>query len=64
MKEYDVKTTRRSVLTEVDQGASILAILEDDPLKRWGGRMIKEKLGAKGIHVRRSVLKFLSDVRV
>lgn len=58
MKEYNVKTTRRSALTEVDQGASILAILEDDPLKRWGARMIKEKLGAKGVHVRRSVFTF------
>lgn len=53
MKEYNVKTTRRSALTDIDQGASILAILEDDPLKRWGARMIKEKLGAKGVHIRR-----------
>lgn len=35
----------------IDQGIAILKVSEDDPLGRWGARLVKEKLALKGVHV-------------
>ena len=54
MAEHTTRTTRRSALTDVEKGAAILKLVEEeDPLGRWGVRLIKEKLASKGIHVSR-----------
>ncbi|EAU89702.2 hypothetical protein CC1G_07427 [Coprinopsis cinerea okayama7 len=53
MNRFDVKTTRRSGLTDLEKGLAILSVTEDDPLGRWGCRTVKEKLALKGIHVER-----------
>ena len=37
-------TTRKSGLADIDKGAAILNVIEEDPLGRWGVRKIKEKL--------------------
>ncbi len=53
MKECNVKTVRRNGLSPVDQGVAILQEAEDDPLGRWGVRLVKEKLALKGNHISR-----------
>ncbi|KAJ7182577.1 hypothetical protein C8R43DRAFT_868246 [Mycena crocata] len=60
IKEHNLRTTRHSGLTDVEKGAAILGITEEDPLGRWGARKIKEKLADKSIHISR---KFIDDVR-
>ena len=55
IKTHGIRTTRHSGLTNVEKGAAILAVTEEDPLARWGGRKIKEKLSVKGIHIPRCV---------
>ena len=54
-KEYRIKTSRHNGLSAADQGYHILKTVEDDPLGRWGCRLIKEKLSGKGIHIPRYV---------
>lgn len=53
MKQYKILTTRKNGLSAEDQGAAILKVTEDDPLGRWGGRLVKEKLASEGIHISR-----------
>ncbi|KAF6744508.1 hypothetical protein DFP72DRAFT_1094765 [Ephemerocybe angulata] len=53
MKRFQIKTVRRSGLTDVEKGAAILSVLEQDPLGRLGGRSIKEKLALTGVHASR-----------
>ncbi|KAJ6460661.1 hypothetical protein C8R47DRAFT_1160637 [Mycena vitilis] len=60
ISKHQIRTTRHSGLTDVEKGAAILAVTEEDPLGRWGGRKIKEKLSVKGIHLPR---KFIDDIR-
>ncbi|KAJ6630365.1 hypothetical protein B0H10DRAFT_1939129 [Mycena sp. CBHHK59/15] len=60
IKDEQITTTRHSGLTEVEKGAAILAITSEDPLARWGGRKIKEKLAGKGIHIPR---EFINNFR-
>ncbi|KAJ7863354.1 hypothetical protein B0H14DRAFT_3444217 [Mycena olivaceomarginata] len=60
IKNQNLRTTRHSGLTDVDKGAAILAVTQEDPLVRWGGRKIKEKLSLKTIHVPR---KFIDNMR-
>ncbi|KAJ7628073.1 hypothetical protein B0H17DRAFT_1285362 [Mycena rosella] len=43
--------SRHSGLTEVEKDAAILAITQEDPLARWGGRKIKEKLSLRSVHI-------------
>ncbi|KAJ7163849.1 hypothetical protein C8R43DRAFT_879192 [Mycena crocata] len=51
ISSHNIKTSRHSGLTDVEKAAAILAVTEEDPLARWGGRKIKEKL------------KFIDDLR-
>ncbi|KAJ7919227.1 hypothetical protein B0H13DRAFT_2320643 [Mycena leptocephala] len=37
IKTHQIRTTRHSGLTDVEKGAAILAVTEEDPLARWGG---------------------------
>ncbi|KAJ7429234.1 hypothetical protein FB451DRAFT_1556452 [Mycena latifolia] len=60
IKNSDLHTSRHSGLTDVDKGAAIMAITQEDPLGRWGGRKIKEKLSLQSVHIPR---KFIDDVR-
>ncbi|KAJ7301687.1 hypothetical protein DFH08DRAFT_827305 [Mycena albidolilacea] len=63
IKNQNLRTTRHSGLTDVDKGAAILAVTQEDPLARWGGRKIKEKLSLKTIHVPRMASKFIDNMR-
>jgi hypothetical protein len=56
IKKNGLRTTRKSGLNDVDKGAAILGIIEEDPLGRWGGRLVKEKLRLTGTHVSRYVI--------
>ncbi|KAJ7439477.1 hypothetical protein FB451DRAFT_1301899 [Mycena latifolia] len=60
IKNSDLHTSRHSGLTDVEKGAAIMAITQEDPLGRWGGRKIKEKLSLQSVHIPR---KFIDDVR-
>ena len=62
MKQHQIVTTRRNGLNQEDQGAAILKMTEEDPLGRWGGRLVKEKLAHEGIHIPRSVFSLLSAI--
>ncbi|KAJ3506413.1 hypothetical protein NLJ89_g6882 [Agrocybe chaxingu] len=55
-KKCGIKTTRRNGLTTIDVGVAILKQQEDDPLGRWGNRLIKEKLARQGIHIPRDYI--------
>jgi hypothetical protein len=44
IKDRVIHTTRKSGLADIDKGAAILNVIEEDPLGRWGVRKIKEKL--------------------
>jgi hypothetical protein len=56
MKELGVVTPRRNGLTTEQQALSIDMITADDPLGRWGARLVQEKLGSKSIHIPRCAL--------
>ncbi|KAJ7185212.1 hypothetical protein C8R46DRAFT_881931, partial [Mycena filopes] len=58
--KHKIHTSRHSGLTDVEKGAAILAITQEDPLARWGGRKIKEKLAMQSIHVPR---EFIDNIR-
>ncbi|KAJ7697401.1 hypothetical protein B0H17DRAFT_1197460 [Mycena rosella] len=60
VKKHDLRTSRHSGLTDVEKGAAILAITQEDPLARWGGRKIKEKLSLQSVHIPR---EFIDDLR-
>ncbi|KAJ7061419.1 hypothetical protein C8F01DRAFT_1369564 [Mycena amicta] len=59
IKDYSLKTSRHSGLTELEQTSAILTITEQDPLGRWGSRKVQEKLVLRGVHVPRD---FITDV--
>ncbi|KAJ7868533.1 hypothetical protein B0H14DRAFT_2572268 [Mycena olivaceomarginata] len=63
IKNQNLRTTRHSGLTDVDKGAAILAVTQEDPLARWGGWKIKEKLSLETIHVPRMASKFIDNMR-
>ncbi|KAF8179208.1 hypothetical protein BJ912DRAFT_855711 [Pholiota molesta] len=56
MKNKNIKTARRSGMDTIDQGVAILKVSEDDPLGRWGARLVKEKLAHKGVHIPRDFI--------
>jgi len=51
MKELGVLTKRWNELTADQQAIAIDVIGQEDPLGRWGGELIQEKLGQKSIHI-------------
>ncbi|KAF7307411.1 hypothetical protein MIND_00535500 [Mycena indigotica] len=51
IKMRNLSTTRHSHLTDVEKVTAILSVTEDDPLGRWGGRKVKEKLALDGVHI-------------
>jgi hypothetical protein len=53
IKDRVIRTTRKSGLADIDKGAAILNVIEEDPLGRWGVRKIKEKLALTGHHLSR-----------
>jgi len=53
MKELGVLTKRRNGLTADQQAIAIDVVAQEDPLDRWGGRLIQEKLGQRSIHIPR-----------
>jgi len=53
MKDFSIQTSRKNDMTPAEKGYEILKITEDDPLGRWGSRLIQEKLALKGIHITR-----------
>ena len=53
MKELGVLTKRRNGLTADQQAIAINVVAQEDPLGRWGGRLIQEKLGQRSIHIAR-----------
>lgn len=53
MKKSKIKTARQNGMDVIDQGAAVLMVSEDDPLGRWGARLVKEKLARKGVHIPR-----------
>lgn len=55
MKELGVLTVRHNGLTSEQKADVIDMISQDDPLGRWGGRLIQEKLGRRTIHIPRYV---------
>jgi len=57
MKELGVLTARRNGLNEDQKASAIDLISQDDPLGRWGGRLVQEKLSSKAIHIPRYVRK-------
>ncbi|KAJ3523600.1 hypothetical protein NMY22_g11368 [Coprinellus aureogranulatus] len=58
IQDYNIRTPRHTGLSDVEIGVAILRVLQDDPLRRWGARKIKEKLGLQSIHVTRD---FITD---
>ncbi|KAF8958233.1 hypothetical protein BDZ97DRAFT_1906555 [Flammula alnicola] len=56
MKKENIKTARRSGMDVIDQGIAILKVSEDDPLGRWGARLVKEKFAHKGVHIPRDFI--------
>ena len=52
-KNLGVLTARRSGLSKTQKAGAIDQLEEDDPLERWGSRLVKEKLGHKGLHIPR-----------
>ncbi len=59
MKKYEIKTVRKHGLTEDEIGVAILKLAEEDPLGRWGVRLIQEKLAQMEIHVSRQVISLI-----
>lgn len=55
MKKFAIKTVRKSGLNEDDIGVAILELTQDDPLGRWGTRLVQEKLAHMEVHVSRRV---------
>ncbi|PPR05722.1 hypothetical protein CVT24_006675, partial [Panaeolus cyanescens] len=48
-------------MSDEEKGYHILRVTQDDPLGRWGYRLIREKLAAEGIHISRDeIMKFRS----
>ncbi|KAJ7105453.1 hypothetical protein C8R43DRAFT_963590 [Mycena crocata] len=62
ISSHNIKTSRHSGLTDVEKAAAILAVTEEDPLARWGGRKIKEKLSLQSIHIPRKFIDNLCAV--
>ncbi|KAJ6470227.1 hypothetical protein C8R47DRAFT_988782, partial [Mycena vitilis] len=60
IKKHNICTSRHPGLTDVEKGAAILAVAEEDPLGRWGSRKIKEKLAVQTVHLSR---QFIDDFR-
>ncbi|RXW18835.1 hypothetical protein EST38_g7018 [Candolleomyces aberdarensis] len=53
MKRFNIKTVKHSGLSDIEKGVAILRVVEQDPLGRYGCRLVKEKLQLKGTHVSR-----------
>ena len=54
-KELGVLTPRRSGLSAAQAAEAVDLIELDDPLGRFGGRLVQEKLRNKGVHIARHV---------
>ncbi|KAF8985790.1 hypothetical protein BDQ17DRAFT_1436501 [Cyathus striatus] len=53
MKELGILTARRNGLTADQKKHAVHLVTQDDPAGRWGGRLVKEKLAHKSIHIPR-----------
>ncbi|KAF7310286.1 hypothetical protein MIND_00402600 [Mycena indigotica] len=51
IQKHNLCTTRHSNLTDIEKVTAILSLVEDDPLGRWGGRRVKEKLALDTVHI-------------
>ncbi|KAH6903748.1 hypothetical protein BKA70DRAFT_1110640 [Coprinopsis sp. MPI-PUGE-AT-0042] len=58
---FKIKTVRKSGLSRLAKVTEIVKVKQDDPLERWGGRVVKEKLARKGVHVTRENTLFPDD---
>lgn len=57
-KSLGVVTVRLNDFCKEDKELAVDLISKDDPLERWGGRLIKEKLGLKTIQISRFLFIF------
>ncbi|KAF8983259.1 hypothetical protein BDQ17DRAFT_1402591 [Cyathus striatus] len=53
MKELGILTARCNGLTADQKKHAVHLVTQDDPAGRWGGRLVKEKLAHKSIHIPR-----------
>ncbi len=51
MKNFGIMTARRNGLSAKQKASAVELVSLDDPLGRWGTRLIQEKLSGKGIHI-------------
>ncbi|KAJ2923158.1 hypothetical protein H1R20_g13935, partial [Candolleomyces eurysporus] len=54
MKRFEIKTVKRSGLSDLEKGVAILKLVEHDPLGRYGCRLVQEKLRLQSTHVSRN----------
>ena len=56
LKRGQIRTVRKPGISDLEKGVAILKVAEQDPLGRFGCRLIKEKLALEGTHVSRYVI--------
>ncbi|KAF8998666.1 hypothetical protein BDQ17DRAFT_1247363, partial [Cyathus striatus] len=63
MKDFGILTSRRNGLTADQKEQAVSLITQDDPAERWGGRLVKEKLAYKSVHIPRHEVLALRRVQ-
>ncbi|KZS89724.1 hypothetical protein SISNIDRAFT_416609, partial [Sistotremastrum niveocremeum HHB9708] len=55
-RKFNIGTSIMNPMSRAEKEAAVLTELEKDPLKKFGVRSIKEKMGLEGIHIERHIV--------